>query len=452
MDAATTAGTLGRAKRRRRVATVLRGSAPWTLASVLTAGIVLAIVGRLHEAFGDGVPVGKVVLALGYLAMLTGPTVAVVRRALNTAQGRAVVLFAAAHFVSLPFSLLRTETLDIATAFISRSVPFMVIMLLSVRSVADVSRMLRAMVILQILVGLLIVAGFGVVLVGADGPRTTLAGSYDPNDLALVMATCGAASLWAFRDRRLIWRIAGALGLALGIYVIIRTYSRGGALALAVMMIAVLLFAKQAVPRFVRLSIVPLLALAVFFAPAQYRDRLATLGEVSNDYNITDPSGRTQIWKRGLGYFISRPITGVGAGNFGFAEGKYGASIGKNAGWKWSAAHSMYIESLAELGLPGFLGVLGMLLPSIQLWFRVRRQADSPDNSVEYRRQVEAVAVAVIGFMAGAIFLNGTRSPMLILLATLGIALHGLSESVQLADRPTVAFGRRRRMGLSRGR
>lgn len=412
-----------------------REEARWTLPAVLTIGIILAIVGRLHDAVAPGtVPVGKVLLGVGLFALLTGPSATVAVRAWGTPQGKALALFTGSVFLSLPFSYLRSGTLEIATAFATRTVPFILIMLLTVRAVGDVSRILRGMVVMQILMGVLILAGFGVVIDGPDGPRTTLSGSYDPNDLAMVMATCGAASLWALRDRSRGWRTAGLLALGLGMYVTVRTYSRGGAIAFAVMIGMTLVLARHAVPRWLRLAMIPAVGLALMVAPKKYIERLGSLGQVSTDYNITEASGRTQIWKRGIGYFLERPFTGVGAGQFGQAEGRYGESIGRTAAWKWSAAHNMYIESLAELGLPGFVALLGMLLPSVSLWWRERRRIPSSHSEVEYRRQVETVAVAVITFMAATMFLSATFSPMVMLLATLGIALRLVPEAARSSE------------------
>ncbi|MFY7948697.1 MAG: hypothetical protein ACOVRP_05735, partial [Gemmatimonas sp.] len=143
---------------------------------MLSIGIVLAIVGRIHDAVGEGtIPAGKILLGLGAIALLTGPTLAIVRRSWATPIGKSLVIFSAALYLSLPFSLLRSDTLAIAFAFVTRTIPFILIMLVAVRGVGDVSRLLRSMVVMQVLLGVLIAAGFGVVLNGADGARTTLA-------------------------------------------------------------------------------------------------------------------------------------------------------------------------------------------------------------------------------------------------------------------------------------
>jgi len=415
---------------------VAAAAAPWTLPSLVTVGIVFAIVGRLHDALAEGAfPAGKLLLGLGVLALVTSPTLTVVRRAIGTTQGKALLLFTAAMFLSLPFSLLRSGSLELTIAFVTRTLPFIAIMLVSVRSVGDVERILRTMIVMQICVGLLIAGGFGVVLYGADGPRTTLAGSYDPNDLALLMAVEGAACLWALRDRKVLWKLAGFVGLALGMYVIVRTYSRGGTVSFGLMIALAFFLSRRMLPKWLRFALVPAVLVALSMAPSQYLDRLSTLGQVENDYNLTDPSGRTQVWKRGFGYFLSRPITGVGVGQFPVAEGRYGEAISQTAGWKWSAAHNMYVEAAAEMGIPGLLSVLGMLIPSILLWLRVRTRPPRSESELAYQRVVEAIGLGVVTFMTGTMFLSAALSPMIMLLVALGMATHMLPEAYSLQGR-----------------
>ena len=98
-------------------------------------------------------------------------------------------------------------------------------------------------------------------------------------------------------------------------------------------------------------------------------------------------SGRYQFWGAALDAYASRPVEGLGAGNFGLY---------------WSAhpggpvpiqnAHSLYLETLAELGPVGLALVFGFLaVPAIVGARRARRAAGGD----------LAVAVAIIG--AGAL-------------------------------------------------
>jgi hypothetical protein len=54
---------------------------------------------------------------------------------------------------------------------------------------------------------------------------------------------------------------------------------------------------------------------------------------------------------------------------------------------------------------------------------------------LQYQRQVETVAVAVITFMVGAMFLSATFSPMVMLLTALGIALRTVPQAARFVGR-----------------
>jgi putative inorganic carbon (hco3(-)) transporter len=417
--------------------------APWTVASVAAAAFLFVVVGRLHDAIAEGaIPAGKLLYPVAILALMTAPTMGMIRQMLGTPQGKAFLLFGAAIFISLPFSLLRFGTTEIAIDFIIRTVPLVLAVVVGLRSLADVERLMRLFALMVVFVGMLFVGGFGVTGQGPDVARSVLTGAYDPNDWALLMATGAAFALRSLSDRALLWRATGAAGLVCAMYVIYLTGSRGGAVSAAVMIAASLLIARRAVPRWLRLSLIPAIVLALSFAPSQYIGRLASITNVEEDYNVTESSGRTQIWKRGFGYFVSRPLTGVGAGQFGQAEGRYGVEeLGLTSAWKWSAAHNMYVEAAAEMGLPGLFAVLGMLVPSITLWRRVRRRQPRTEAEFAYQRAVETMAIGVVTFMSGAVFLSATFSPLLLLLMIFGIALRVVPEarlSGQVGSRPAL--------------
>lgn len=390
----------------------------------------MLVVGRLHDAVAEGqLPVGKVLLGLGAVALATSPTGRMLKQAARTRQGQAFVLFGVAIVLSLPFSLLRSGTLELVVDYLIRMLPLTAVVVISMRTLADIERVFRAMVVMVLLSGLLIVAGFGETTYGPDGGRTALSGAYDPNDLALVMATGGAACLWLLRERSVFWRVVAIAALVLGMYVTYRTGSRGGALSFAAMLGLALFLQRRTLPTWFRFSLIPAAAVALAFAPAQYMKRLSTLVNFEQDYNLRVEDGRKQIWLRGMGYFVSRPLTGVGAGQFGTAEGRYGAARGRTAAWKWSAAHNMYVEAAAEMGVFGIVSVLGMLIPSVSMWRRIRVRRARSELEQRYQSAVETLAVSVLTFMVGATFLSATFSSMLLLLCALGIGLSMVPES-----------------------
>jgi O-Antigen ligase len=81
-------------------------------------------------------------------------------------------------------------------------------------------------------------------------------------------------------------------------------------------------------------------------------------------------SHRDQYWKAALGAFASEPVTGVGAGNWGLYWNAH-----PEVALPIVNAHSLYLETLAELGILGLLFVLGFFATAAMSGWRVRAVA-----------------------------------------------------------------------------
>jgi hypothetical protein len=94
---------------------------------------------------------------------------------------------------------------------------------------------------------------------------------------------------------------------------------------------------------------------------------------------LTSLSGtRRLLWAAALDTFADRPLGGVGAGTFEFAWNRYPKRSGHVLD-----AHSLYLESLGEIGLPGALMVIAALVALLTGALRSRaRQRDDPARAV----------------------------------------------------------------------
>jgi hypothetical protein len=97
-------------------------------------------------------------------------------------------------------------------------------------------------------------------------------------------------------------------------------------------------------------------------------------------------SNRSQYWEAALDAFASKPVTGIGAGNFGLYWNAH-----PEVALPLINAHSLYLETLAELGILGLLFVLGFFAASAWAGWRARDAAGGE----------AAPALAVLG--AGAV-------------------------------------------------
>lgn len=396
--------------------------------------MVMVLTGRLHDALLYGkLPVAKIFLAVGALFFFVSGGMTALKAALRTLPARGFVALTAAVFASVPFSLLKSHSADVAIAWLTANVPIAIIVATSIRSVADLERVLRALILMVLASAAIVLAGLGTVMYGPDGPRVSIAGSYDPNDFAAVIAASSALCLWAIRGKSTLWKVLGALGLLACGVIVVKTGSRGGGLTLGLLLVGSALFIPGYMSRTARLGLIAALMIGAAFLPSSFAARMATLTEVGDDYNFTSRSGRIEVWKRGVTFIARSPIVGVGAGAYPIADGRWAEEHGETAGFKWSAAHNLLLETAAETGIPGFLALLCCLLPAIVTWRRIRRMSPTSDAELRLQRATEALALLTLTYFVATSFVNGLYNPMVTVITALSIAVHVLLGQSALA-------------------
>ncbi|MEX2284958.1 MAG: O-antigen ligase family protein, partial [Gemmatimonadota bacterium] len=168
---------------------------------------------------------------------------------------------------------------------------------------------------------------------------------YDANDLGMLVVCALPFCLYFLRYGSALNRLIGLAALPVLFTAFIRTGSRGGFLGL----LAIGLFFVFKFDAFTRRTRVLCFGCGVaamaFLAGDQYWELIQTLLHPTQDYNWAGnaDTGRMEVWKRGLGYMIQRPIFGVGPYNFFVAEGTLSShaqmqQLGE--GFKWSVAHN----------------------------------------------------------------------------------------------------------------
>lgn len=231
-----------------------------------------------------------------------------------------------------------------------------------------------------------------------SGDRLTSIGAFDSNDIAALLAFAFPLALGlAIRSTGLI-RFIGIAAVPISLATIAATASRGGVVALGV---ACLVYALglRGMRRAVFVGSLLIGAGAVWFsAPPLFRERMATLASLEEDYNLSETSGRMAIWSRGLRQVWADPIMGVGFDNFPFADGRSLAESGQTG--KWSAAHNAYVQVFVDLGIVGGAIYMMMLIGAVR---RAARQWTRKARDAAYRPELLA---AISAFCAGALLLS----------------------------------------------
>ena len=306
---------------------------------------------------------------------------------------RWILAFVAWTIVSTPFSVWVGGSVDVLRALLLN--------LVVVWLIASSPRSARAQDTLQwIFVLSAACLAALVLLLGGDrgGGRIGADIGLDVNDIALILATCVPLAIGLGLRKRGVGSLFGWGSSGLMLVVLVQTGSRGGFVALVAGLLVLLMTARVRSSLFAMLAIVPTAALTWLYAPEVFRQRVGSLLSWESDYNVTDKDGRIPIWKRGIRYGIEHPIVGVGPGGFIAYEGVDAEQTGRQG--KWSAAHSIYVQALAETGFVGLILVSGAVLSVARRCFEARR---SRDQVVIGKPELLA---SLFAFASGAAFLS----------------------------------------------
>jgi hypothetical protein len=147
----------------------------------------------------------------------------------------------------------------------------------------------------------------------------------------------------------------------------------------------------------VTVAIVVVLAVAGVIAshPARKFDEFKSVpgaAQMTTDHLLgTSGSGRWQFWGAALTEFRAHPLNGGGAGSWQFWWLQHGSLAAFTAN-----AHSLYLEALAELGIIGFLLIVGAVVTGVAGAIRSALVLKSGE--------VAAAAACAIAFFAAAAY------------------------------------------------
>jgi probable O-glycosylation ligase (exosortase A-associated) len=179
---------------------------------------------------------------------------------------------------------------------------------------------------------------------------------------------------------------------------VIGTYSRAGFLALCVMWLYQWWKSRH---KLIFAAAVLLLAPPmIHFMPQAWRDRMLTIKNTSEDTMDGSAKGRLNAWRMGSNLFRDRPIVGGGFRTFVPRIFALYAPDPKND----HDAHSIYIETLAEQGAPGFLMFITL---GLFTWLTGRRVVKTAKRLPELRWAGDLsthTLVGLVGYAVGGAF------------------------------------------------
>ena len=313
-----------------------------------------------------------------------------------------------------------------------------VIIVAAINSLQDLHRSMRVIAWANLaLVGITLVKGT------SDVSDNAVMGRYaadigifsNPNELANYLLIGLPFGYMALRQAQGIWgKIfwSGALGLV--VVTLLRTGSRGGAIALGVLAIAVF-FTSSAVGK-LRLFVlgVSLTAATVALMPQKTLNRYSTIfgkvdedamSDVSVDVAVGSSTSRIYLLQRSLQITFEHPIFGLGPGTFSDYLGHETKSKGLLG--VWLVTHNTFTEISSETGLVGFTIYLLWLVSCFRLNFRIYRNARQTKQPL-----VEELALCLIlcliTYVVHGCFISMGYSFILPMIAAYTIVLTSLAK------------------------
>jgi O-antigen ligase len=422
------------------------------------AVFLLTAVGRVGELVpGLGsLPLAKITMGIGVILLITKWKQLPKLPAVANPFLRTALALVALAVVTAPFSIWPGQTRQ----FLFLQLPVMAaaaIVCCRISHTWDVLRgIMRILVVAAVALALTAILAF-------HGGRASASASYDPNDLAYVLvSTLPLALAFALTARTKAGRLTDAAISAVLLLALLLTSSRGGLMGLLAMLAVLVLLplrrppsggywlpqVRQSRNRIV-LPVVGILCastLAWPYLPAETRDRLSSVLQLSSDYNMdtTNSDSRSAIWERGLTAVVRRPV-GYGVETFQMVDVRMGG--------KFRAPHNSYLEVLVELGFLGLLLFIRMYVLSWRALQRVRKRLLAAAASEEHDQMVvfaRMLQIALVGNAVSGFFLSMSYSTLLWVLFATVVACVSLvaatSATVAPADKAGIRSRPRKRL------
>jgi len=257
----------------------------------------------------------------------------------------------------------------------------------------------------------------------------------DNNSFALAVNMSLPMLLFLARDeKKRTYRWLLYLTFACGVLSVVLTYSRGGQLGLAAVLLAIIFKSRYKV---ISIFVVSLCAVAVItFAPPQWMNRMGGLARGDLDQSEHQ---RLVAWRTSWNFAMDYPIAG---GSFNALPNvelfqRY-QSEALPGGFLSTGPHSIYFQTLEEQGFVG-LGVYLLLVASC--WaslFNLRRKARRSPSSqwiVPYTHMLE---VSFFGFLVSGAFLGLANFDLFYQLVAMVIILKVLYRDEAAATAPVL--------------
>jgi len=233
----------------------------------------------------------------------------------------------------------------------------------------------------------------------------------DPNDLAAHLLLVLPFLLFVILRKRthLALRLILAAAMTYGMFLILRTGSRGGLVAFVFTLGFVLMFGptRQKVALAVATLVIFAFLVALLPGPTWNRLKSFSAGQETSSVAIESSESRKYLLKKSIELTLKKPFFGVGPGQFQNYEGL--EAIAEHRQGNWHATHNTYTQISSECGLPALVFFLGAIVSTFGTLRKIRKKALIMKRN-EIVTAASCITVGLTGYVAASLFLaNGYR-------------------------------------------
>ena len=379
--------------------------------------IMVLTISRVHQHFPLLAKVRPVLLLYTFAAVycVLAPRAAALANVYQTWPPKIVAALGVVACLSAPFGISFGGSAKFIVSVYSSVLLYALLLFIGIRCARELYTFMWGFVVGIALLVWQALAVFHLIPVpGTSVARLAEMYSYDSNDLGCVLIVGLVLTVLTFLTAGKKGKAVSA-GLLVGIGVALaRSGSRGAFLGLIGTGCA-LLFSLKRVSLVKRLGFVVIVVAGLTVAaPPGYWEQIGTVFSPTRDYNWQSGEGRREIWRRGLGYMLDNPISGIGINNFERAEGTISDKARRSFAGdpiRWTSPHNSFLQVGAELGIPGLILwsslVVGGIVGMTHLHRRLPRtwMYGDPEERFLYLATLH-LPLALVGFAITAFFLS----------------------------------------------
>jgi O-antigen ligase len=385
---------------------------------ILVCLLIILVVSRVHQyipLLAKARPL-LVLTALSALYAFSNPRLLIRDSVFSTWPAKVIAGIGIMSVLAVPFGISMGNSGKFVLEVFWKTILLAFLIIASCRTARDLYAYAWSYVIGALILSYFALFFFDLQRYGTDFSYARLSGlaTWDANDVVLVLMPALACALLVYQVAKPRGRWVALMALVGIGATVARSGSRGGLIGLVAVGVALLFFGRG-VSLFKRVLTIGVVAAGLsLWAPQGYWKQMESILSPKEDYNYTSKDGRKEVAKRGIGYMLSRPIFGLGIGNFQKAECTISEKARTTpAGWgiRCMPPHNSFVQAGAELGVPGLVlwasiplyGIVALLRLGRRLPYRWR---GGTREERFLRLACPYLAVALVGFTATSFFLN----------------------------------------------